>query len=55
MNPGYGRGMFSAPQMTFYSHDLARMVAPHDWLDALRVAWVADPDGNPVQLVQHRA
>ena len=127
--------MFSAPQMTFYSHDLARMVAfyeaagfrlafrtpaegppdhvelaldgftlgialsssarrdhglaadpagaaaevvlwtddvdrgaahleeagasllsaPHDWLDALRVAWVADPDGNPVQLVQHRA
>jgi catechol 2,3-dioxygenase-like lactoylglutathione lyase family enzyme len=29
--------------------------APHDWLDALRVAWVTDPDGNPVQLVQHRA
>ncbi|HEU0131232.1 MAG TPA: VOC family protein [Mycobacteriales bacterium] len=26
---------------------------PHDWLDgALRVAWVADPDGNPVELVQ---
>lgn len=30
---------------------------PHDWLTNLRVAWVADPDGNPiqvVQLVQHR-
>lgn len=22
---------------------------PHDWLDAkLRIAWVADPDGNPI-------
>lgn len=30
--------------------------APHDWLDStLRVAWVADPDGNPVELVQRRA
>jgi glyoxylase I family protein len=28
--------------------------APHDWLDDLRVAWVADPDLNPIQLVQHR-
>lgn len=29
---------------------------PHDWLDgALRVAWVADPDENPVQLVQRRS
>ena len=28
---------------------------PHDWLDGkLRLAWVADPDGNPVQLVQKR-
>jgi uncharacterized glyoxalase superfamily protein PhnB len=26
--------------------------APHDWLEDLRVAWVADPDGNPIQLVQ---
>src|ERR1044072_545752 len=24
--------------------------APHDWLDDLRLAWVADPDGDPVQL-----
>jgi catechol 2,3-dioxygenase-like lactoylglutathione lyase family enzyme len=28
---------------------------PHDWLESLRVAWVADPDGNPVQLVQRRS
>ena len=27
---------------------------PHDFLANLRVAWVADPDGNPIQLVQHR-
>jgi catechol 2,3-dioxygenase-like lactoylglutathione lyase family enzyme len=34
----------------------ATVLSPaHDWLDHLRVAWVADPDGNPVQLVQHRA
>lgn len=28
---------------------------PHDWLEDLRLAWVADPDGNPIQLVQRRA
>jgi catechol 2,3-dioxygenase-like lactoylglutathione lyase family enzyme len=27
---------------------------PHDFLGSLRSAWVADPDGNPIQLVQHR-
>ena len=27
---------------------------PHDFLGFLRVAWVADPDGNPIQLVQRR-
>jgi predicted enzyme related to lactoylglutathione lyase len=27
---------------------------PHDWLGTLRVAWVADPEGNPVELVQRR-
>jgi catechol 2,3-dioxygenase-like lactoylglutathione lyase family enzyme len=27
---------------------------PHDFLANLRVAWVTDPDGNPVQLVQRR-
>ena len=27
---------------------------PHDWLSSLRLAWVADPDGNPIQLAQRR-
>lgn len=28
---------------------------PHDFLDGrLRSAWIADPDGNPIQLVQRR-
>jgi predicted enzyme related to lactoylglutathione lyase len=27
---------------------------PHDWLSDLRLAWVADPDGNPIQLAQRR-
>ncbi|KAB8139825.1 VOC family protein [Chloroflexia bacterium SDU3-3] len=25
--------------------------APHDFLGALRAAWVLDPDGNPVEIV----
>jgi len=29
------------------------LAAPHEWLGRLLIAWVADPDGNPVQLVQH--
>ena len=30
--------------------------AAHDWLDGrLRIAWVADPDGNPIQIVQRKA
>jgi catechol 2,3-dioxygenase-like lactoylglutathione lyase family enzyme len=28
--------------------------APHDWLSNLRLAWVTDPDGNPIQLAQKR-
>jgi hypothetical protein len=28
--------------------------APHDFLADLRLAWVADPDGNPIQPAQHR-
>jgi predicted enzyme related to lactoylglutathione lyase len=34
----------------------APLVSPaHDFLDGkLRVAWVADPDGNPIQLVQKK-
>jgi catechol 2,3-dioxygenase-like lactoylglutathione lyase family enzyme len=27
------------------------MSEPHDWLGRLRVAWVADLDGNPIELV----
>jgi len=26
--------------------------APYEWLGRLLIAWTADPDGNPVQLVQ---
>jgi glyoxylase I family protein len=26
---------------------------PHVWLDRLLIAWTADPDGNPIQIVQH--
>lgn len=29
--------------------------APHDFLDHLRLAWVADPDDNPIQLCQRRS
>jgi glyoxylase I family protein len=28
------------------------LAPPHRWLDRLLIAWVADPDGNPVQIVQ---
>jgi catechol 2,3-dioxygenase-like lactoylglutathione lyase family enzyme len=28
------------------------LAAPHVWLDRMLIAWIADPDGNPVQLVQ---
>ena len=28
---------------------------PQVWLDRLLIAWVADPDGHPVQIVQHLA
>ncbi len=28
---------------------------PHDFLSNLRAGWVADPDGNPIQLVMRRA
>jgi catechol 2,3-dioxygenase-like lactoylglutathione lyase family enzyme len=31
------------------------LAAPHVWLDRLRIAWLADPDGHPVQIVQSLA
>ncbi len=30
------------------------LAPPHEWLGRLLIAWTADPDGNPIQLVQHR-
>jgi catechol 2,3-dioxygenase-like lactoylglutathione lyase family enzyme len=36
------------------AHGATSMSAPHDWLESLRVAWVTDPDGHPVELVQKR-
>jgi catechol 2,3-dioxygenase-like lactoylglutathione lyase family enzyme len=59
-----GRGM----ELVLWTDDtdaaFARLVAagaralsePHDWLDgSLRLAWVADPDNNPIELAQHRS
>jgi catechol 2,3-dioxygenase-like lactoylglutathione lyase family enzyme len=34
--------------------DVETLSPPHDFLDSLRAAWVADPEGNPVQIVTHR-
>jgi catechol 2,3-dioxygenase-like lactoylglutathione lyase family enzyme len=57
-----GRGM----EIVVWTDDtdgaFARLVAagaralsePHEWLGTLRVAWVADPDDNPIELVQRR-
>jgi catechol 2,3-dioxygenase-like lactoylglutathione lyase family enzyme len=36
------------------AHGGTPLSEPHDWLESLRVAWVADPDGHPVELVQRR-
>jgi uncharacterized glyoxalase superfamily protein PhnB len=27
---------------------------PHDFLTSLRCAWIADPEGHPIQIVAHR-
>lgn len=37
------------------AREVRTLSAPHDFLDSLRAAWVADPDGNPVQIVMRRA
>jgi glyoxylase I family protein len=29
------------------------LAPPHAWLGRLLIAWIADPDGNPIQIVQH--
>lgn len=28
------------------------LASPHEWLGSLLIAWIADPDGNPIQIVQ---
>lgn len=59
-----GRGMEIALWTDDTDAAFARLVTagarvlsePHDWLGGtLRVAWVADPDNNPIQLVQCRS
>lgn len=30
------------------------LAPPHEWLGRLLIAWIADPDGNPIQIVQQR-
>ena len=29
------------------------LASPHEWLGRLLIAWIADPDGNPIEIVQH--
>jgi glyoxylase I family protein len=31
----------------------AALAPPHEWLGRLLIAWISDPDGNPIQIVQH--
>lgn len=41
---------------TLSAHGALVLSPPHDFLDgALRAAWVADPEGNPIQIVQRRS
>jgi catechol 2,3-dioxygenase-like lactoylglutathione lyase family enzyme len=35
------------------ANGVGALKAPHEWLGRLLIAWVTDPDGNPVQIVQH--
>lgn len=28
------------------------LASPHEWLGRLLITWIADPDGNPIQIVQ---
>lgn len=36
------------------ARNVRTLSAPHDFAGSLRAAWVADPDGNPVQIVMRR-
>ena len=41
--------------VTLTEKGVVSLSAPHDFLQSLRSAWVADPEGNPIQIVAHRA
>ncbi len=43
---------FHGPQVVLLADGVPALGAPRPWLGRLRIAWVADPDGSPVQLVQ---
>jgi glyoxylase I family protein len=36
------------------AHGATGLFPPHEWLGRLLIAWIADPDGNPIQIVQER-
>ncbi|RLQ93671.1 VOC family protein [Falsibacillus albus] len=38
---------------TIISKGAEPLVSPYEWLGRLLIAWVADPDGNPIQIVQN--
>ena len=35
------------------AHGAPALAPPHEWLGRLLIAWVSDPDGNPIQIVQN--
>jgi catechol 2,3-dioxygenase-like lactoylglutathione lyase family enzyme len=39
---------------TLTSQGAPPLSTPHDFADGLRLAWVADPDGNRVRIIQRR-
>ncbi|MEU8261506.1 VOC family protein [Micromonospora sp. NPDC048999] len=42
----------AAAYATLTADGAPALAAPHVWLHRLLIAWTADPDGNPIQLVQ---
>jgi predicted enzyme related to lactoylglutathione lyase len=38
---------------TVTSNGARALISPREWLGRLLIAWVADPDGNPIQIVQN--
>jgi catechol 2,3-dioxygenase-like lactoylglutathione lyase family enzyme len=39
---------------TLVANGAPALAPPHEWLGRLLIAWTADPDGNPIQIVQNR-